>query len=250
MIKKTKPKGNKFWVRFTLVTMAGFVLTLGASLYLHFIKLDVIEDTSRNVSIVECSKDPECSFKVGDAITLNASSRKLRNVRGTSSRYIVCEYPNNSEGKFPIGEASANRKPGDNSNNIYLKIPNNIPLLPATCAIQVETDYGWAYKFEQFRSPKFRLNPNEDATKEPDPVSLSPDVDNLVVENAPKTPVVNGTDIARQVPSPIVDLPGPQFPVPEAEPPTSPDTRNILQKTIDGIVDGAVNTLQFIKGLF
>lgn len=153
-------------------------------------------------------------YQTGETIELTTHFDKVREVTGISKRYIECETPAASTNRIPVSEGEANRKAQTNSNNvIYLRIPTDVPQLPATCHIEIVVEYS-IYSFrkhtETTRTPDFTVEQAQMSKKAP---PVNPDNDNSVVENA--QPNNSPSDVARREPAPSASSPNTQT-VPES----------------------------------
>lgn len=163
-------------------TITGAILLSGALFaFMALAPVDVLSNWSLSV-------DASKQYPEGSTIVVETRFNKLRSVTGISKRYIVCDTPNRSNVRIPVNEAAADRSQSKNNNElIYLAIPQSIPSLPSTCQIEIVIEYT-IYSFrkhvESVKSNSFTVI--EEKNQE-DPLSVSPDSDNMVVENAPPT---------------------------------------------------------------
>lgn len=120
-----------------------------ASLFVYTLvfPVDVLKDWTLTVD-----KD---AYVAGDTIRVTTRFSKIRDVSGISKRYIICQALNDSANRIPINEALADRPPQSGVNDIYLKIPKEIPNLPTKCHIEIDIEYEiYAYRrhYEHQRS--------------------------------------------------------------------------------------------------
>lgn len=164
-------------------------------------------------------------YEVGSTLIVTTKFDKLRNVTGTSKRYIECKTRNGSTNRIAIGEKEADRTPQKRaSNEIYLGIPRDTIEPPTTCFVEIVVTYN-IYSFrnhtETARTPEFKVieQPEKQSTL---PEVTTPDNDNEVVENAP---VNRSKDTARSVPVPETFAPG----VEETSPVEPPNNAIVCQ---------------------
>lgn len=219
---------KNIWYKAGIIVITIFIMFLGVFLYLLIVKIDVVDDSTRRISL------NASQYHVGDTVIITASAKKLQNVTGKSSRYIVCDNPNGSISRFNIGESIANRPAKFSRNSIYLKIPNSIPTVPTKCLIEFSTDYGIFYKHELSHSKKFEVLPAQTQTTVLDTRQVVSDNNNQVLENSPKDGNIQ-TSITRAI--------------------SNPDDQSTEEQIVDpphqdGLRGTVNNVFNFVKGIF
>lgn len=107
-----------------VILFASFLLTMN---------ITVIKDWKLSVPIAD--------IHAGDTVTLVSQYTKVRDVTGTSVRYIECQNSNHIYIRYPLNEAVANRAAGHGGTGVVVKVPETIPALPTTCKFTIALEY-------------------------------------------------------------------------------------------------------------
>lgn len=147
-------------VSYLLFALSGFILA--AAFYMNA-SIDVLENWRLIL--------PTQSLHAGDTVVVQSIYNKKLNVTGEATRYIECESRPGVFVRYPISVSPANRGTGNTGTGIELKIPANIPSLPATCKITVIIDYEialWRHVIESNSSHTFTLHPEREPSTDAD----------------------------------------------------------------------------------
>lgn len=117
-----------------------------------------------NIKVIENWKlsIPGEPIHAGDEVVLISSYKKTRNVDGQARRYIECKNHDGLFIRYPLSEANADRKAGNAGTGIPVKVPYNIPDLPAECFFSITISYPvlpFKPTVEKQQTQHFRLLP-------------------------------------------------------------------------------------------
>lgn len=116
-------------------------LTIGATVVLGTLIVGII--LSAPIIVLQDWKvqTTQNRYQLGDTITLDVSSVKLRDARGKVSRSIECNLGKDSVVSYPLNASVAKGSLGEHASTYKLKIPNNVVNLPNRCRIVIAVDY-------------------------------------------------------------------------------------------------------------
>lgn len=138
-----------------LYVLSGSIITASLTAgYLFIAPVDVLRDWRIVL--------PQQAIHAGDEITVQSIYTKVRNVTGHATRYIECDNKAGVSVRYQLNEAIANRGAGHQGTGIVLKIPDDIPDLPALCRISTAVDYpvySFRSHYEYTASDPFPLQP-------------------------------------------------------------------------------------------
>lgn len=105
---------------------------------------------------------PTVDLKAGQEATIVSEYTKLRDVTGVAKRYVECRNEKGAYIRYPLNEAVANRASGNGGTGIIVKIPTDIPNLPAKCRFTVAIVYEvypWRKVNQSNSTNEFTFNP-------------------------------------------------------------------------------------------
>ena len=157
---------NKKHVTYTRVMLTVLVLLVS---YMLFWPVDVIKDGSWNIKV-----QGDVHYQ-NDILNVSSTYTKLREVIGTSRRYLDCKNEQGVFVRYEINAAEANRKAGSRGTGIKMGIPQEIPT-PTECRVAISIRYE-VYPLrshtEYNESDLFKLLPESDRPQDA-PVDSQP----------------------------------------------------------------------------
>lgn len=182
-----------------LINVLSFVLfATSAAILVGVVVFTVNIDVLTNWNLALPSGD----IHAGDTVLIESTYTKLRAVTGTAHRYLDCENGTNSFIRYAINQAVADHAPGGKTGTgITLKIPTDVPDLPATCRVSVNV----VYKVYPWRSVT-EFNSTKDFTLLP-ALSAAPAVVSEVTTQTNQSLVVDQGQVSGSASSPSSSQP-------------------------------------------
>jgi hypothetical protein len=199
-----KPVSAFLYSASVVIALSGFIL-----LYLVFAPVQVLKDWKISV--------PNQEYTPGSTIYITSYYTKVRDVSGSSKRYLQCYKPNSTDwdGYIPLTESDANRPKITNGKSVTaIAIPIDVPALPNTCRIYINVvyqinpfreyeqfNYSNTFKIEQGKTTsnqQAQIQPQETIQPVQPMVTLTPENTDFqnqqapsVVEDSPPTTTQN-----------------------------------------------------------